>query len=75
MQSNPLEPRLEHQLTQHAHDQYLNQLHANKSYDELLKAALLLNQLYHLERIKVDWAIREASNNLAEICGYDRDSC
>jgi hypothetical protein len=60
---NPLEPRLEHQL------------HAARNIDELHQAAKLLNQLYHLERIKTDWAIREAANNLAAICGYDRDSC
>jgi biotin synthase-like enzyme len=72
---NNLEPRVEHQLTQHAHDQYLKKLHQSQSYDELLQAALMLNQLYSMERVKVDWAIREASNNLAELCGYDRDSC
>jgi hypothetical protein len=75
MDANPLEPRLEHMLTQHAHDQYLKKLHETRSYDELLKAACLLNQLYSLERIKTDWAIREASNNLSALCGYDRDSC
>jgi len=72
---NNLEPRMEHQLTHHAQDQYLKKLHQSKSYDELLQAALLLNQLHYMERIKVDWAIREASNNLADLCGYDRDSC
>jgi hypothetical protein len=72
---NPLEPRLEHQLTQHAQERYLDQLHAARNIDELHQAAKLLNQLYHLERIKTDWAIREAANNLAEVCGYDRDSC
>ena len=65
---------LEHQLTQHAQDNYLKKLHESKSYDELLKAACLLNQLYFLERTKTDWAIREASNNLSQLCGYDRDS-
>ena len=74
MKSNPLEPRLEHQLTQHAQDQYLQKLHEAKNYDELLKASRLLNQLYFMERMKTDWAIREASNNLSELCGYDRDS-
>lgn len=74
MNTNPLEPRLEHQLTQHAQDQYLKKLHETQNYDELLKAARLLNQLYFLERVKTDWAIREASNNLADFCGYDRDS-
>jgi hypothetical protein len=75
MNPNPLEPRLEHKLTQHAQDQYLKRLHETKNYDELLQAALLLNQLYLMERIKTDWAIREAINNLADMCGYDRDSC
>lgn len=75
MKSNPLEPRLEHELTQHSQEQYLKKLHESKSFDELLKAACLLNQLYFMERVKADWAIREASNNLAEVCGYDRDSC
>jgi hypothetical protein len=73
--NNPLEPRLEHQLTQHAQDKFLHQLHDSRQFNELLKAALLLNQLYFQERTKTDWAIREAANNLAEICGYDRDSC
>jgi hypothetical protein len=73
--NNPLEPRLEHQLTQHAQDQFLRKLHEARQYDDLLKAALLLNQLFHLERIKTDWAIREAANNLSDLCGYDRDSC
>lgn len=73
--SNPMQPRLEHQLTQHAQQEYLKQLHGSGHYDKLLEAALQLNDLYLLERIKVDWAIREAANNLSELCGYDRDSC
>jgi hypothetical protein len=72
---NPIEPRLEHQLTQHAQDQFLRKLHETRQYEDLLKAALLLNQLYFQERTKTDWAIREAANNLSELCGYDRDSC
>lgn len=73
--NNPLEPRLEHQLTQHVQDQFLRKLHETCQYDDLLKAALLLNQLHFQERTKADWAIREAANNLSELCGYDRDSC
>jgi hypothetical protein len=73
--NNPIEPRLEHQLTQHAQEQFLRKLHEARQYDDLLKAALLLNQLHFQERTKADWAIREAANNLSELCGYDRDSC
>jgi hypothetical protein len=72
---NPLEPRLEHQLTQHAQDQFLRKLHESRQFNDLLEAALLLNTLYFQERTKTDWAIREAANNLSELCGYDRDSC
>jgi hypothetical protein len=75
MQPNSIEPRLEHQLTKHAQEKYLEELHAQQQYAELLKAAKLLNDLYFVERMKTDWAVREASNNLAELCGYDRDSC
>jgi hypothetical protein len=75
MSENLLQPRLEHQLTKHAHDKYLEKLHNDKNYDELLKAALCMSDLYFMERIKSDWALREAANNLAELCGYDRDSC
>jgi hypothetical protein len=71
--NNPLQPRLEHQLTQHAQHQYLQELHDTGQYRELLKAALYLNDLFCLERTKVDWAVREAANNLSELCGYDRD--
>jgi hypothetical protein len=75
MQENKLEPRLEHQLTQHAQDKHLEQLYACGHFDKLLESAKLLNQLYYLERIKTSWAIREASNNLSTLYSYDRDSC
>jgi hypothetical protein len=75
MHQNKLEPRLEHQLTQHAQDKHLEQLHSCGHFDKLLESAKLLNQLYYLERIKSSWAIREASNNLSTLYGYDRDSC
>ena len=75
MPENRLEPRLEHQLTLHAQDTHLAELHRCGQFDQLLQAAKLLNQLYYLERIKTDWAIREASTNLGALCGYDRDSC
>jgi hypothetical protein len=75
MPKNHLEPRLEHQLTQHANDCHLDALHAAGHFDKLLEAAKNLNKLYFMERIKTDWAIREASHNLSAMCGYDRDSC
>lgn len=75
MPDNPFTPRLEHQLTQHAQACHLDALHAAGQFDRLLAAAHQLNQLYSLERIKTDWAIREASQNLSTRCGYDRDSC
>jgi putative heme iron utilization protein len=75
MPTNPFEPRLEHQLTQHANARHLEALHAAGQFDQLLQAAQNLNRLYSLERIKTDWAIREASQNLSALCGYDRDSC
>lgn len=75
MRENNLEPRLEHQLTQYAQDKHLEELHSCGHFDKLLEAAKLLNQLYYMERIKTDWALREASNNLGALCGYDRDSC
>lgn len=75
MPDNLLQARLEHQLTQHANSCYLDALHAAGQFDRLLDAAQNLNKLYYLERIKTDWAIREASQNLSTRCGYDRDSC
>jgi hypothetical protein len=75
MDKNPLEPRLEHQLTQHAQDKHLEELHSCGQFDKLLEAAKLLNQLYYTERIKTDWAIREACKNLSSMYGYDPDSC
>ena len=75
MPDNPMQARLEHQLTKHAHDQYLEELHRTHQHDELLKAAKQLNDLHYLERIKTDWAIREASQNLSTWCGYDRNPC
>jgi len=75
MSNNAFQPRLEHQLTKHAQDKYLEELHEHHRYDELLEAAKMISDLYHLERIKTDWAIREASNNLSHLYGYDRDSC
>lgn len=75
MADNHFTPRVEHQLTKHAQEKYLEELYARKQYSELLKAAKLLNDLHFVERMKTDWAVREASNNLAALCGYDRDSC
>jgi hypothetical protein len=75
MPNNPFQPRLEHQLTKHAQDKYLEELHEQHRYDELLKAAKMISDLYYIERMKTDWAIREASTNLSQLYGYDRDSC
>lgn len=68
MHSNPIDPKLEHQLTKHAQEKYLETLLETANYSELLQAAKTLNELYFLERTKVAWAIREASNNLSELC-------
>lgn len=69
----PIEQSLEHKLSQNAQDRWLRQRYDEKDWSGLLEAALLLNTLYHMERTKAHWAIREAADNLSDICSYDRD--
>lgn len=70
---HPIEQSLEHKLAENAHDRSLRKCYEEEDWNGLLEAALLLNTLYHQERTKARWAIREAANNLSSICGYDRD--
>lgn len=60
----PLERSLESELSEEGNARWLRQCHENNDINGLLEAALLLNLLYHQERIKVRWAIREAAENL-----------
>lgn len=69
----PIEQSLEHKLTENAQDRWLRKRYEEQDWNGLLEAALLLNVLYHQERTKATWAIREAADNLSEMCGYDRD--
>ncbi len=64
---NPLEPTIENQLSEESNMRWLRKLHEIGDIDGLCKAALSLNKLYHLERVKVSWAIREAADNLRQI--------
>ena len=45
-----------------------------KDWNGLYEAAVMLNTLYHMERTKSHWAIREAVSNLSSMYGLDRDS-
>ena len=71
---NPIEQPVEQQLSQNSRDRWLQDRYNAKDWSGLLEAALLLNALYHMERTKSNWAIREAASNLSSICGLDRDS-
>jgi hypothetical protein len=71
---NPIEQPVEQQLSQVARDRWLHDRYKSKDWSGLLEAALLLNTLYHMERTKSNWAIREAASNLSNIYGLDRDS-
>lgn len=71
---NPLEQPVEQQLSQNSRDRWLQDRYNAKDWGGLLEAALLLNELYHMERTASHWAIREAASNLSSIYGLDRDS-
>ena len=71
---NPIEQPVEQQLSQNARDRWLQDRYNAKDWSGLLEAALLLNTLYHMERTKSNWAIREAASNRSSIYGLDRDS-
>ena len=71
---NPIEQPVEQSLSQNARDRWLRDRYDAKDWNGLYEAALLLNTLYHMERTKSDWAIREAASNLSSIYGLDRDS-
>lgn len=70
---NLLESTPENSFDEVKHTTWLRKRYDEKDWNGLLEAALLLNTLYHMERTKSTWAIKEAANNLSEICGYDRD--
>lgn len=70
---NLLESTPENSFNEAKHNTWLRKRYDEKDWNGLLEAALLLNTLYHMERTKSTWAIKEAANNLSEICGYDRD--
>lgn len=61
---NPLERTLENRLSEEANARWLQALKDLEDIDGLLKAALLLNTLYHTEKVKSSWAIKEAADNL-----------
>jgi hypothetical protein len=71
---NPIEQPVEQSLSQNARDRWLHDRYKSKDWSGLLEAALLLNELYHMERTKSHWAIREAASNLSSMYGLDRDS-
>jgi hypothetical protein len=72
---NTFEQPVEQQLSQNARDRWLRERYEAKDWTGLFEAAILLNTLYHMERTKSTWAIREAASNLSDIRGLDRDSC
>ncbi len=61
---SPLERSLENELSEEGNARWLQTCHESGDINGLLEAALLLNLLYHQERIKAQWAIREAAENL-----------
>ncbi len=63
---NPLEQSIESQLSEESNMRWLQRLHEIGDIDGLCKAAVSLNKLYHLERTKTSWAIREAADNLRQ---------
>jgi hypothetical protein len=71
---NPIEQPVEQSLSQNARDRWLRERYDAKDWNGLYEAAVMLNTLYHMERTKSHWAIREAVSNLSSIYGLDRDS-
>jgi hypothetical protein len=71
---NPIEQPVEQSLSQNARDRWLRDRYDAKDWNGLYEAAVMLNTLYHMERTKSHWAIREAASNLSSIYGLDRDS-
>jgi hypothetical protein len=71
---NLIEQSLEAKLSERSTADMLKKRYDEKDWNGLLEAALLLNTLHHMERCKSAWAIREATHNLADKYGMDRDS-
>jgi hypothetical protein len=71
---NPIEQPVEQSLSQNARDRWLRDRYDAKDWNGLYEAAVMLNTLYHMERTKSHWAIREAVSNLSSMYGLDRDS-
>ena len=71
---NPIKQPVEQSLSQNARDRWLRDRYDAKDWNGLYEAAVILNTLYHMERTKSHWAIREAASNLSSMYGLDRDS-
>jgi hypothetical protein len=71
---NPIKQPVEQSLSQNARDRWLRDRYDAKDWNGLYEAAVMLNTLYHMERTKSHWAIREAVSNLSSLYGLDRDS-
>jgi hypothetical protein len=71
---NPIKQPVEQSLSQNARDRWLRERYDAKDWNGLYEAAVMLNTLYHMERTKSHWAIREAVSNLSSMYGLDRDS-
>ena len=71
---NPIKQPVEQSLSQNARDRWLRDRYDAKDWNGLYEAAVMLNTLYHMERTKSHWAIREAASNLSSVYGLDRDS-
>ena len=71
---NPIKQPVEQSLSQNARDRWLRERYDAKDWNGLYEAAVMLNTLYHMERTKSHWAIREAASNLSSMYGLDRDS-
>jgi hypothetical protein len=71
---NPIKQPVEQSLSQNARDRWLRDRYDAKDWNGLYEAAVMLNTLYHMERTKSHWAIREAASNLSGLYGLDRDS-
>lgn len=64
LKMNPLKRSIENRLSEEGNKRWLQQLHAANDKNGLLEAALLINTLYHQERVKTSWLAREACGRL-----------
>lgn len=68
-----MEPTIEQRLSHEQYHRWLHEMYRRKDYEGLLKGAVMINTLYHQEKVKVRWAINEAAANLGSESRFDRD--